>query len=86
MQRVQSPTPKFFRTVRSIGLILTAASAAVLTAPVSLPAIVLTVAGYVAVAGAVMSAVSQTTVETEDPLSAASSDDNGGGTASTGRL
>ena len=64
-ERLTAPTPGFFRKLRNIGLIITAVSAAVLTAPVTLPSVVITVAGYLAVAGSVIGAVSQVTVEGE---------------------
>jgi hypothetical protein len=66
IQRIQAPTPKFFRVLRTIGLALAAAGGAILAAPITLPASIITVAGYIAVAGAVASAVSQTAVETKD--------------------
>ncbi|WP_348800420.1 hypothetical protein [Flavobacterium adhaerens] len=50
--------------MRSIGLALLAISGSILAAPVALPVGVVTVAGYVAVAGGVISAVSQVTVDT----------------------
>jgi len=62
-ERVAAKTPKFFKTIKIIGLTLLAASGAVLVAPVALPAIITTVAGYVALAGTVATAVSQVTVE-----------------------
>jgi hypothetical protein len=62
LDRVVSPTPAFFQKLRSIGLALAAISGAIIAAPVTLPAIVVTVAGYLAVAGTVLSAVSQITV------------------------
>lgn len=62
-ERITSPTPKFFRTLKVIGLTLAAASGALLVAPVVLPAIVTTIAGYIAVASSVVSAVSQVTLE-----------------------
>ena len=62
-QRVKSPTPKFFKKVRNIGLALAAISATVLTQPMALPAVVLKIAGYLAVAGSVAGTVSQTAVE-----------------------
>jgi len=62
LDRVSSPTPTFFQKLRNIGLALAAISAAVMTAPVALPAIVTTIAGYLAVAGTVLSGVSQITV------------------------
>lgn len=58
--RIQAPLPRFFKKVRLAGLILTAISATVLTAPVALPAAVVTAAGYLAVAGSVATVVSQT--------------------------
>lgn len=64
-QRATAPTPKFFKTLRTIGLVLAAVSGAVLTAPVTLPVVLLNVAGYLAVAGGVISAVSQVTVDQE---------------------
>jgi len=63
INRAQAPTPKFFKVLRTIGIVMLAVSGSVLTAPVALPAAVISVAGYVAVAGGVLSAVSQVTVE-----------------------
>ncbi|HEV3224133.1 MAG TPA: hypothetical protein VGZ90_14705 [Puia sp.] len=48
--------------MRNIGLALAAISGAIIAAPVALPAIVITIAGYLAVAGTVLSGVSQITV------------------------
>lgn len=64
-ERVQSPTPKFFKKVRNIGLILAAISGTIVAAPIALPAVVIQIAGYLGVASAVASAVSQTAVEGE---------------------
>ena len=58
-ERLQSPTPPFFAKLRNWGLILAAVSGAILTTPVALPAIMVKVAGYLAVAGTVAGAVSQ---------------------------
>ena len=65
VERAKAPTPKFFRILRSIGLALLAVSGSIIAAPVALPAVVVTIAGYSAVAGGVLSAVSQITVEDE---------------------
>jgi hypothetical protein len=46
-------------------LVLLGISGSIVAAPVLLPAAVVTVAGYVAVAGGVISAISQITVDTE---------------------
>lgn len=69
IERIQSPTPKFFKKVRTVGLVLAAASASVLAAPVALPAIVVQIASYLAVAGAVATAISQVTAESEEQKS-----------------
>lgn len=65
VERVFGPTPRFFKILRNIGLCLAAGAGAILTAPVSVPVTVTTIAGYVAVVGTVLSAVSQATVEGE---------------------
>ena len=62
VERNQEPTPKFFKKIRNIGLMLTAISGVIATAPISLPAVLVTVAGYLAVAGGIASAISQTAV------------------------
>lgn len=62
---MKKQTPRFFRKVRNTGLTLAAVGAAIMAAPVALPAILIKVAGYFAVAGAVTSAVSQTAVKHE---------------------
>lgn len=69
LERAAAPTPKFFKRLRNIGLILAAASGAIFASPVALPALVIQVAGYLTVAGSVLTAVSQTTVD-EDGLGA----------------
>jgi hypothetical protein len=61
-KRLVSPTPRFFKTIKTIGLTLLAMSGALLAAPVGLPVIVTTIAGYIAVAGTVATAVSQAVV------------------------
>ena len=64
-QRMKSPTPKFFKKIRNVGLTLAAISAAIFAAPVALPAAVVQAAAYLAVAGSVASAVSQATTTEE---------------------
>ena len=66
IERIQEPTPKFFKTIRNLGLLLTAVSGVIATAPVSLPAVVITVSGYLAVAGGIASAISQTAIHRDD--------------------
>jgi len=53
LERVVSPTPVFFQKLRNIGLVLAGISAAIIASPVSLPAIIVTIASYLGVAGSV---------------------------------
>ncbi len=61
VKRVKAPTPKFFKVLRNIGLALAAVGGTILAAPIALPVVVTTIGGYLAVAGGVVSAVSQLT-------------------------
>lgn len=63
IERAKAPTPGFFKILRNIGLTLAAVGGAILTAPVSLPVLVTSIGGYLAVAGGVLSGVSQVTVQ-----------------------
>lgn len=63
VKRASAPTPKFFRILRSVGLALLAVSGSIAAAPVVLPVVITSLAGYLAVAGGVLSAVSQITVD-----------------------
>ena len=65
VQRMKAPTPKFFRVLRKVGLALAAAGGALLAAPIALPVGLVTAAGYLTVAGAVATAVSQSAVDGE---------------------
>lgn len=65
VQRAKARTPRFFRKLRNLSLTLAAVSGAILAAPIALPAIVITGAGYIALAGSVAGAVSQLAKETE---------------------
>jgi hypothetical protein len=65
IQRLQAPTPKFFRVVRTVGLCLAAAGGAILASPIALPAAVITAGGYLIVAGSVATAVAQSAVESD---------------------
>lgn len=61
LNRVSAPIPKFFKVLRTVGLTLAAVGGTILAAPVALPTIVITIGGYVAVAGGVLTAASQLT-------------------------
>ena len=61
VKRAKAPTPKIFKVLRNIGLALAAVGGTILAAPVALPVVISSIAGYLAVAGGVLSAVSQIT-------------------------
>ena len=63
VERAKAPTPKFFKVLRSIGLALLAISGTIVAAPIALPAVVVSAAGYLVIAGGVISAISQITVD-----------------------
>ena len=65
VERLTAPTCKFFRIIRNIGLCLATVGGAIIAAPVTLPVTIITIAGYLTVAGSVMSAIAQATVEGE---------------------
>ena len=62
IDRYKKSTPTFFRKLRNIGIALAATGGAILAAPISLPALVITIASYLAVAGTVVTTVSQAVV------------------------
>ena len=62
INRFTAPTPKLFQQLRNIGLTLAAIGGALIAAPIALPATLVTIGGYLTVAGGVISAVSQLTV------------------------
>ena len=62
IERYKKPTPKFFRILRNIGIALATAGGAIIAAPISIPATIITIATYMTVAGTVATAVSQAVV------------------------
>lgn len=61
LERISEPTPSFWKRIRKYGLIAGAIGGAIMTAPVSLPAGVVAIGGYLATAGAVTASLSQLT-------------------------
>lgn len=59
LDRLKSPTPKFYRRLRNIGLGLIVAGGAIIASPVALPVVVGSLASYLIVAGSVATAVAQ---------------------------
>lgn len=66
IDRLKQPTPTFFRKLRNIGIALSATGGAIIAAPISLPAILVTIATYLTVAGTVATAVSQAVVSDQE--------------------
>ena len=64
VRRAKAPTPKFFKVLRNVGLVLAAVGGTILAAPIALPVVLTSLGVYLVVAGGVASAVSQlTTIE-----------------------
>lgn len=59
MKRVQAPTPKFYRRIRNIGIVLATLSSSILASPDRFPHLLVQIAGYLAVGAAVATALSQ---------------------------
>ncbi len=66
LDRIKAPTPRFFKTLRNIGVALAAAGGVILASPVAVPAALISVAGYIALAGGIITAVSQTAVQHDE--------------------
>ena len=66
VQRWKAPTPKFWKKVQRVAITLGAVAGVIITAPVSIPATIITVAGYVATAGTVAATLSQLTVDNNE--------------------
>ena len=65
VNRMKKPTPSFFKKLRNVGLTVAAAGTTLLAAPISLPLLIVKIGGYLALAGGVMSTVSQSAVKME---------------------
>ena len=65
VKRLLSPTPKFFKVLRNIGLTLAAIGGTIMAAPIALPIVLSSVGGYMTLAGGIITAVSQLTSETD---------------------
>ncbi|MDF2451438.1 MAG: hypothetical protein K0S26_942 [Bacteroidota bacterium] len=63
IDRLKAPTPRFFKILRNVGLGLAAAGGVLVATPITLPALAVTIGGYLIVAGSVATAVSQAVVD-----------------------
>jgi uncharacterized membrane protein HdeD (DUF308 family) len=62
-ERWLSKTPKFWKKVQRVGIIAGAVGAAIIAAPVALPATLITASGYLLAIGGVTATLSQLTKE-----------------------
>jgi uncharacterized membrane protein HdeD (DUF308 family) len=70
LNRAKAPTPQLFKNIRNAGLALAAIGGVILASPVALPEAIVKVAGYMAVAGGVASAISQVTTGKDEKTTA----------------
>lgn len=61
LKRLKEPTPSFWKRIQKIGMTLGIIGGAIVAAPVSLPASIVTIAGYLITTGAVTTGLSQLT-------------------------
>lgn len=66
VQRVNAPTPKWFKILRTVGIALASVGGVVIASPVALPVGLVSAAGYLVLGGSIISAVSQTAVKSEE--------------------
>lgn len=66
--RWSAKTPTFWKKVQRIGIVAGALGAALIAAPVALPAVLITASGYLVAAGGITAALSQLTVEDKKEL------------------
>lgn len=65
-ERVFAPTPKWFKSLRTIGITMASVGGVILGSPVALPAVLVSAAGYLILGGSIITAVSQTGVKSEE--------------------
>ena len=66
VERVQAPTPKWFKILRSVGIALASVGGVIIASPVALPVGIVSAAGYLVLGGSIISVVSQTAVKAEE--------------------
>jgi len=63
VKRLKAPTPKFFKKVRNLGLVLTAIGTGIIGAPIVLPVAIASIGGYLVLGGTIAAGVAQLTKE-----------------------
>ena len=70
IERIKAPTPKWFKIIRNISIVLASIGGIIIASPVALPIGLVSVAGYLVLGGSIISVVSQTGVQSEEtPIS-----------------
>lgn len=80
VERCKADTPPFFKKLRLVGLTLAAAGGVLVASPIAIPAGLITVGGYLIVAGSVATAVSQVAVMDEKECEEQTATDSGSST------
>ena len=65
IDRLKATTPKFYKILRNVGLGMAAAGGILVASPIAIPAVLVTIGGYLIVAGSVATAISQAVTTTE---------------------
>ena len=66
VERVNAPTPKWFKILRTIGIALASVGGVIIASPIALPVGLVSAAGYLVLGGSIISVVSQTAVQSEE--------------------
>ena len=66
VERAFAPTPKWFKILRTVGIVLATIGGIIVASPVSLPVGLVSAAGYLVLSGSIISVVSQTAVKSEE--------------------
>jgi hypothetical protein len=66
--RWSSKTPTFWKKIQRVGIVAGALGAAIIAAPVALPAALITASGYLVAAGGITATLSQLTIEDKEDL------------------
>lgn len=63
VDRLNAPTPPFFKKLRTIGIMVGVVGGALAAAPIALPVAIVSLSGYLITAGSILTAVSSITVD-----------------------
>jgi hypothetical protein len=66
VERTLASTPKWFKVLRTVGLVLASVGGIIIASPVALPVGLVSAAGYLVLGGSIISVVSQTAVQSEE--------------------